>query len=152
VVINWAHIAGEDPEERLRNWLAGSGCDAWVLRFNTAAAADYATLWLPKPKDDDWQAYQHRFSAWMDYYERERIEAISCGLITLRGRPGARNWFACEDAPELVGSCGAAVEQVFQRRTFLDLLPDDQALLALPLRVAGNVAHDGISVLFPSNW
>jgi hypothetical protein len=139
VVINWAHIAGEDPEERLRGWVAGSGCDSWVLRFNTAEPADYATLWVPRPEDGDWPAFQRRFSAWMDYYERERIEAISYGLITLRRRPGARNWFACEDAPELVGPCGPAVEQVFRRRTFLDMLPDDQALLALRLRVAAEV-------------
>jgi hypothetical protein len=152
VVINWAHIAGEDPEQRLRNWVAGSGCDAWVLRFNTAEPADYATLWVPKPEGADWPAFQRRFSAWMDYYEREGIEAISYGLITLHRRSGARNWFACEDAPELDGPSGTAVEQVFRRRTLLDMLPDDQALLALRVRVAADVRLEQQAELDEGRW
>jgi methylase of polypeptide subunit release factors len=152
VVINWAHITGEDPEERLRSWVAGSGCDAWTLRFNTAEPAEYATLWVPKPEDGDWPAFQRRFNAWMDYYESERIEAISYGLISLHRRPGARNWFACEDAPDLVGPCGPAVEQVFHRRTFLNMLPDDQALLALRVRVAADVSLEQKAEFDEGKW
>jgi SAM-dependent methyltransferase len=136
VFINWAHVRGEDPEDRLRHWVAGGGCDAWVLRLATWDPAGYATHWMPPSAKGDWPALTRRFEAWMAYYEREGIEAISYGLITLRRRSGGPNWFVCEDAPERLGPCGEAIARGFARRDFLAALPDEQALLAARLRTA----------------
>src|SRR5262249_21146075 len=119
-----------------RTWVAGSGCDAWVLRFMTLEPDRYATWWLPPPEKGDWEALTRRFEEWMAYYRRERIEAISYGLITLRLRPGRANWFACEDAPERLGPCGESIARGFAGRDFLAALPDGQALLGARLRAA----------------
>jgi methylase of polypeptide subunit release factors len=139
VLVNWAHVRGESWQERVRTWVAGRDCDAWVLRFHTLDPADYATSWLPPELAEDSEAFSRRFEAWLAYYERERIEAISYGLITLRARPGVSNWFACEDAPELIGPCGAAIARGFAQRDFAQASGEDQTLLAARLRAAPQV-------------
>jgi predicted RNA methylase len=133
-LINWVHIRGEDDQQRLRSWAAGCGCDAWVMRLNTLDPADYASEWLPAP-DDFSDAHVRPFEAWMAYYEAHGIEAISYGLITLRARPGAANWFTCDPPPRLIGPCGQDLLEAFQRRDLLESL-DDEALLGLHLCVA----------------
>jgi SAM-dependent methyltransferase len=133
-LINWAHVRGEDDRERVRSWAAGSGCDAWFLRFNTLDAAHYAAQWAPLPDDDALDAFPPVFDAWMAYYEAERIEAVSFGLVTLRARPGGRTWFALQDAPNPAGPCADFLRRGFVRRDLLQTA-DDAALLAARLRV-----------------
>ena len=136
-LINWVHVRGENDEERLRSWTAGSGCDVWVARSSTLDPASYATAWLPLP-DDFADAHVRPFEAWMAYYEANGIEAISQGLITLRARPGGPNWFVCESPPRLVGPCGDDLQAAFDRRDLLDGL-DDEALLGMRLLVVPSV-------------
>jgi predicted RNA methylase len=136
-LINWVHVRGENDEERLRAWTAGSGCDVWVARSSTLDAASYATQWLPLP-DDYAEAHVRPFEAWMAYYEANGIEAISQGLITLRARPGGRNWFVNNEPPRLVGPCGDDLMAAFDRRDLLDGL-SDEALLAMRLLVVPSV-------------
>jgi predicted RNA methylase len=132
-LINWAHVRGENEQERLRSWIAGSGCDAWVYRINTLDPAAYVTEWI-QPPDDFSDAHVAPFEAWVSYFESERIEAVSYGLITLRARPGGRNWLVCKPPPRLVGPCGDDLAEAFDRRDLLEAL-DDEELLGLPLGV-----------------
>jgi hypothetical protein len=136
VLVNWAHVKGENPQARLRDWVAGSGCDAWVLCFHTWDPAAYGSIWLPPVDGGDTGAEGRRFETWLAYYSQQGIEAISYGLVTLRARSGGPNWFVCEDAPALRGPCGLALAQNFARRDFLEGLPDDRALLEAHLRVS----------------
>ncbi len=136
-LINWAHIRGENDEERLRSWAAGCGCDVWVARTATLDPADYAMKWLPPPDDFD-DAHVRPFEAWMAYFEANGVEAISQGLITLRARPGRRNWFVCEEPPRLAGSCGDDLLAAFDRRDLLATLTDE-ALLGMRLVVVPSV-------------
>ncbi|HVS35645.1 MAG TPA: methyltransferase [Gemmataceae bacterium] len=136
-LINWVHVRGEDTPERLRAWTAGSGCDAWIYRINTLDAADYVAVWIHPPKDYS-DKYIAPFEHWVSYFERERIEAISYGLITLRARPAGRNWFVCTPPPRVEGPCGDDLAAFFERRTLVES-SDDQALLGLRLRVGPSV-------------
>ena len=79
VLCNWAHVAGQEWDERLATWTAGTGCDAWVLRCETFAADAYAVKWIRphrarrpgalRPAVDAWwpttSAKGSRRSAWV---------------------------------------------------------------------------------------
>jgi SAM-dependent methyltransferase len=131
VLCNWAHVAGQDGRERLAAWFAGTGCDAWVMSSDTLDAASYAAKWIKHTERDDSQGYAERFKLWTAYYERERIEAVSGGLITVRRRSGGQNWFQADEAPpSMFGDAGDSVLRRFALLDFLQAAPSDQALLA----------------------
>jgi SAM-dependent methyltransferase len=135
---NWAHLAGQDEQDRLAGWFQDNGCDVWVLHSHTCDAATYATTWLPEA-DKEREDFADLFDAWLAYYEREKIEAVSYGLITLRRRPAATNWIRWDDSPELLGPCGESIVRGFEQRDLLESLADDQALMAAHLRLAPEV-------------
>lgn len=81
----------------------------------------------------------------MDYYRELGIEAISAGLITMRRRSGARNWFRADDAPaKMIGAAGEFVELGFALTDFLATRPSDAALLDTPLRISPDVRLEQI--------
>jgi hypothetical protein len=135
VLIQWAHHRGEDPEVRLRGWLAESGCDAWTLRFATQDQLSYALDCLPDPPDENLLPYERRLDSWLGYHNQQGIEAVSSGILTMCARAGGKNWFHLEDIPDRSGPCGDALIRGFTNRTFLSSLPNDHALLAARLRV-----------------
>ncbi len=136
MICNWAHVRGEMWEDRVAGWVRGSGCDALVLRSATLSARDYAETWIDHTESDDPEEFSRRLDAWLAYFERERIESISAGLIMLRRREGS-NWFAAEDAPErMKGPAGDAIAASFDARTMLHQAPGVQGLRALRVRPA----------------
>ena len=135
MLCNWAHIASEDWQRHLASWFEGSGCDAWVIRSETQDAAVYADVWLRQTEKHHLEKSPQLFEEWMGYYQRNGIEAVSAGLITMRRRSGGRNWVRIEDAPpKMFGPVGEDVATGFEVRTFLDEA-DDDALMAARLRV-----------------
>jgi SAM-dependent methyltransferase len=143
LLCNWAHIVGQDWQERLRQWFTGSGCDVWVMQADTHDAAAYATTWIQDSEEESATQFAAHFDAWMAYYRRERIEAISLGLITMRRATHHPNWLRIDGAPEIMhGSCGAAVLQGFAAYDFLATVRDDQALMQACLQVAPEVCWE----------
>jgi len=137
MLCNWAHVAGQDWRERLAVWFEGSGCDAWVMRTDTLDAAGYAAKWIRHTERDQPEAFSRRFEEWMAYYQREQIEALSGGVITLRRRTAAANWFRADDGPEkMLGPAGDGIAQAFEVRDFLETVRGDEALLRQRLRLS----------------
>jgi SAM-dependent methyltransferase len=138
ILCNWVHLAGQDWQERLASWFIHSGCDVWVMRSETRDAATYASTWIQDSETETPAAFARHFDTWMAYYDQQRIEAISLGLITMRRRVGGpANWFQADNAPQkMLGTCGDAVLRRFDLHDFLQTVEDDQALLASRLRVA----------------
>jgi hypothetical protein len=76
----------------------------------------------------------------MRYYQELGIEAMSAGLITMRRRSCAGNWYRADDAPEkMIGPCGDSVAMGFDLTDFLEAHKDDSALLDSRLRVSPDV-------------
>ena len=96
---NWAHPA-EAPDEPwdgpVRRWLAGNGCDAWIIRHETSDPLTYAADWNRQMNADKYGA---ALDLWQGYFERERIRAVSLGALLLRRRLGGPNWVRSEDTP-----------------------------------------------------
>lgn len=149
LVCNWVHRTGEDPTARLASWFDGTGCDAWVLRVRTEDAVTYALSRAREMAEGD--DLGPRFDDWMAYYERERIEAISFGVITMQRSAGPR-WFQLEPMPEMRGSCGRAIEQRFLQRAFLQSCRQDRDLLARRLRPTESMRCEMNQKLAGGRW
>jgi hypothetical protein len=135
----WAQLAGQDWKERLAGWFEGTGCDAWVIRFWTRDAATYASDWLRDIEADPGRPSVERFDRWLAYYERQRIEALDTGWISMRRASDRANWFRCDDAPaaaEVPGPCGDAILRGFERHDFLQTVRADGDLLNVRLRLS----------------
>jgi len=152
ILCHWAHLAGQDWRQRLAGWVARTGCDAWVLRFGTVEPAQYADDWIWTGTAEGQEAFARHFEAWMAYFEREGIEAINLGLVTLRRATGRPNWFRCDDSPRLAGPCGAAVERGFALCDFLEAVKDDAALLDARLAPAPELEWQQEREPNPQGW
>jgi SAM-dependent methyltransferase len=140
ILCNWAHYAGQDWQERLAGWFEEAGCDAWVMRSETRDVSTYATVWIRGTEENDPARFAELYEEWMAYYEREGIEAMSAGLITMRRVSGRANWFCADDAPEkMLGPCGEAVARRFELHDFLDTVRDDRDLLEARLCASPDV-------------
>jgi len=135
-MINWAHVQGQPWQERLQGWLKENDCDAWLLRFETLTPAQYATQWVPKMPDGEFPGYLETFDNWLRYYDREKIEAITGGLITLRRRESGTNWFAEDSVPKQLGPCGEAILRGFTARDYLTSLRSEADLLNTTFQLA----------------
>ena len=96
ILCNWAEMAGKDWHERLREWFADSGCDAWVMRSESLDAATYASTWIQHTEKAASEEYGHRFEEWLAYYERLGIVSMGAGLITMRKSSRKQNWFRAD--------------------------------------------------------
>ena len=144
VLCNWAHLSGEDWEEHVSSWFDGSGCDAWVMRFETTDVAAYADAWVREGKG------QREFEQWMAYYRQNRIEAVSLGLITMRRRSG-RNWVRIEDAAKPARAIGTDVYDGMFARDFVEQA-DDEELMGTPLWAAPDTRIEQRLELAEGSW
>ncbi len=136
VLCNWAHVAGQPWQQRLAAWFEGTGCDAWAMRSDTLDAPQYAAKWIKHTERDEDRQFDRRFDEWMAYYDRQRIEAVSGGLITLRRRSIGAAWFRADDGPpKMLGPAGEAIARAFGLRDFL-ASHGDESLPAQRLQIS----------------
>ncbi|OIV36305.1 transferase [Mangrovactinospora gilvigrisea] len=139
LLANWQHVKGEDWRERLASWIAPTGCDAWVVQREVQDPAQYAELWLRDGGDhrDAPEEYAARYDAWLDAFERDGVEGIGFGWITLRNAGAAEPAVRIEEWPHPVEQpLGPEIAAWFERQDFLRSV-DDDALLGTRFRLAG---------------
>jgi len=131
LLANWLHVEGEDGDERVRSWFAGTGCDGWVVQRELAAPEDYVTAWLRDTDEDP--RFDALFDAWTGWFAERRVEAVAFGIVALRRSGRERVVLEEVDQP----TAAAWGEQVAARFAAMDLLETD--LLAQPLRLRDDV-------------
>jgi hypothetical protein len=134
---NWAHVKGQDSEERLAAWFKGTGCDVWILRADTDETSEYAKRWIEHFEPRNSPDFDRIYDEWMSFYARENIEAISMGFVTMRRRQNAQNWFRVEREPAIKKrDLGEDIALMFELQDYLDTLPNDESLMNAVLRAA----------------
>jgi len=73
----WAHVAGQDWTERVAGWVTDTGMDAWIIQLDRQDPVDYVRTWTADPGSP-------ADRAWLEWLRQQKIEALSCGMITLR--------------------------------------------------------------------
>jgi hypothetical protein len=132
VLCNWALHEGEEWSAPLRRWVAGCGCDAWLLQSQQEDPLSYAAVWNRGREDAE---YASALDRWCDYYRQSGIEAIGMGAVVLRRRSGV-NWVRADVlAEDPKSDCGEQIVRVFEAEDALRTLVDDDALLARAFRL-----------------
>jgi Methyltransferase small domain len=135
VLIAWT-LDPDDPAERPRSWLQGSGCDAFLLHTSTDDPLETATVWnrdlLDRP-----EAYADALDRWLAYYRELGIEQLGYACLVLRKRTDGRDgWFETQLLPRAALRPAARhVRRLFDTHDALSALDSDDALLSRRLRV-----------------
>ncbi|MFC4021822.1 methyltransferase [Micromonospora sp. GCM10011542] len=148
---NWVHVAGEEWDERVAGWFAGTGLDAWVIQREVADPMAYVDLWLTDVGDT---ADPRRMAAWLDWFDAHKVEAIGFGIVSLRRGGHADPVVRVEELRQRVEPpLGDHVAAWFDRQDFLRVR-DTDALLAeryratdgLQLRQEATMGEEGWAV------
>jgi methylase of polypeptide subunit release factors len=138
MVFEWVQVKGQSWQERLAEWLEGTGCDAWVLRTYVGEAARYAYERTKTQHGLTPQQADEQFQRCVEYYRRRDVEQVQGGILAMRRRSGA-NWLRIEEGRmEPAEPFGDRILDLFDTQTVLSARLPDQELLAMkPALVPG---------------
>jgi hypothetical protein len=146
---NWLHVTGEDWRDRVAGWVAGSGCDAWIVQREISDPVEYVNLWLRDAAEVSSSITfdPARAQAWLDWFDAQKIEAVGFGLVTLRRTGRADPVVRTEDLRQAVAEpLGPHIAGWLGRQVWLatkgDLL-DARLTRAPGLRLRQEAGHDG---------
>ena len=153
LLANWIIDGTDDWDARVRGWLTGTGCDAWVWQREVAEPAEYVALWLrdagETPGSPRWA---ERYNAWLDWFEATGVAAVGMGLITLWRSDAADPVAVCEDVPQpLEQPIGAALAAWITRHRWL-AGTQDAGLLAASFRAPDGLVLDRSDLLSAEGW
>lgn len=152
LMAEWAHIRGVDWRERIESWFAGTGCDVWVISLATREPDIYALNWISATIKEGTALHTHRWNEWMAYYQKQGIEQVSIGIITMRRRKAARNWFwITEEVDQIDAFGGETILQGLFLRSFLSETSSD-ALLDTRLQIVADAVIENVSRSKGSGW
>ena len=148
---NWLHVTGEEWEDRVAGWFAGSGLSALVLQREVTDPVSYVNLWLADAAE---QRDPARAAAWLDWFDANRVEAVGFGMVTLRADGRDDPVVHLEDLRQSVDPpFGAQLASWFDRQDWLRQIGPDallrqrfQAAGGLQLRQEASIGDDGWAV------
>jgi len=140
MVCEWVQVRGQSWQDRVGEWLEGTGCDAWVFRGYAREAGAYARERIRQTASAE--AGPDTLTRWMEYYRQRGVEEIHGGILAMRRRRGG-NWVRIEDMPlDPNQAFGEAVLQAFACIDMLELHGSDEALLGARLRLSPDTQLD----------
>ena len=122
----WAHLSGRSWSDRLAEWIAPTGLDAWVVQREVLDLSTYTEMWLADMGSTSGAEHTRRYDRWLSWFAEQGIEAMGFGWINLR-RAG-------RDAPDVhledwVGPlAGPASGAIAARERAVDALAADDPL------------------------
>lgn len=152
MLCEWAQIKGQPWEERVAEWLQGTGCDAWVMKGLTQDPEEYAQQRIKETSEDPARDAA-TYDGYMNYYRHRGVEAIHDGLIVMRRRDG-RNWVRIEEVPNTPkgGELGDMIMSTFEAHTLMQQIDSSEKLRALKPRMAPNVRLEQVCVQHEGEW
>jgi methylase of polypeptide subunit release factors len=97
LLASWLHVDGEDWAERVARWLPAD-TDAWFVQRDIADPGLYVGTWLRDagidPRSPQGRA---KAGAWLDWFDRNGVDGVGFGFVTLRRTGGATPTVVCED-------------------------------------------------------
>jgi hypothetical protein len=129
LLVSWVVERDGDWSVPLREWVAGSGCDAWLLHYRTDDPLTHAAGWLAPLAEHDSRAHEEALARWLAYFDRAGVEAVAYGAVVLRRRR-APNWVRVDELPiERLETAGDQILRVFAAEDFVRATGDEAAIL-----------------------
>jgi SAM-dependent methyltransferase len=142
VLVGWIHAMPDDDwSAPLRDWVANSGCDAWLLRKGSYDPLAYAVMWNQRlALANHMQRYMETVDRWLRYYENLHVPALAYGAVVVRRRadgmpPRIRENELPDGAPD--GSLAGELERLMHVEDFLQSV-DDETLRGFKLTMAND--------------
>jgi SAM-dependent methyltransferase len=133
MLCEWAEIEGQPWQERIAEWLEGTGCDTWILHSMKQEPDFYAENYILQTVPDKSQDAE-RFSEFMQYYRQRKLAAIHNGFIIMRRRSGGSRLRIDEMPAPDSRDVGEAILDGFAAHDLLDACAEEEKLLAMRLR------------------
>jgi methylase of polypeptide subunit release factors len=151
MLCEWAQVGEQPWEERIAEWLDGSGCDAWVMKGLTQYPEEYAQHRIRETTHDTGRD-QELYEGYMEYYRSRDVHAIHDGLIVMRRRSG-KNWVRIEEVPKTPsGDLGELILSTFAAHDLLLEMESDEKLLAIKPRLAPHVRLEQVCNQSGNSW
>jgi SAM-dependent methyltransferase len=151
MLCEWAQVGDQPWQERIAEWVEGTGCDAWVLKGHTHDPSQYAHVRITETlatAERDTQLYDQ----YMAYYLERHVTAIHSGLIALRRRDG-QNRLVIEECSETPSTpFGETVLSTFAARDFLQDHTSDEALGILKPTISPHVRLESFFQPVDGKW
>jgi hypothetical protein len=127
MLCNWGVVLGEtDWSAAPRRWVAGNGCDAWILQGSSQDPLAYTALWN---RSRDAASYDAALDRWTAYFDELDYAELCHGAIVLRRRD-APAWVRADVLPDgPLGLGSEHIQRIFDSETYLRSVPEDAALL-----------------------
>jgi methylase of polypeptide subunit release factors len=127
VLVNWGIRDGEQWADPLRRWVAGNGCDSWLMLSAAQDPMSYAAIWTRSRERD---VYETALDRWTSYFSELGFRAIGLGAVVLRRRTANTHWVRADHLSDsVVAEAGAHIERLFAAEDRLASLTADAALL-----------------------
>jgi methylase of polypeptide subunit release factors len=149
---SWLHVRGEDWPDRVRSWLP-QGVDAWIVQREVSDPALHVGTWQRDAGLDLTSSEaREQAGAWLDWMERERVEAVGFGFLTVR-RTNGEPMVVFEDLlGDVADPLGPETAGWLDRVDWLRAHAGDEALLAAPLTVAPSVVLETYAEPGAEGW
>lgn len=135
MLCEWVEINGQPWQERLGEWFADTGCDAWVLRSSALPPAGYATARLRDIQGPGIDV-QKQYVSWVANFAKHDVTAVHPGHIVLRKRDG-NNWVHARNLPRDISEpAGSAILSAIAACDDLQSLQSDEVLLGSRLQLS----------------
>lgn len=81
VLANWLHVRGQDWSDRVAEWVADLGCDAWVIERELTNPLDYVRTWMADAGETEDEVVA---GEWLDWFAARDVAAVGFGWVVLR--------------------------------------------------------------------
>jgi methylase of polypeptide subunit release factors len=137
MTLEWVQVSGQTWQERLHEWVRGSGCDVLILHTYAREAAAYARDRIEQGPEG--AAGLDSLPQWLAYYQQYGVEQIHGGMLAMRRRNG-NNWVRIEEMPAKPGEpFGDEIWDAFACKSFTASQPSDECVLAAQPRLASHI-------------
>jgi hypothetical protein len=153
MTFEWVQVSGQSWQDRLKEWLEDTGCDAWVLRSYARSAAAYASERIGRMMPYSPMTANQRFDQWMDYYRAHGVQEIQGGILAMRRRAG-KNWIRMEEASNLdfTEPFGESIVELFANQDRLETDRSTDQMMAWKPRLPSDTYIDQQLRLVAGEW
>lgn len=142
---NWEYRDALDGLERAARWAADGGLDAWVIERERLDPSRYAETWIrdggTRPGTPE---FEQLCNAWLDDFAHRGVTEVGFGYLVLRlagGTPAFRRAERASAPLDGVTGIGSHLASALAARDLV-AAADDDALLGMQLKVAGDVTEE----------
>ena len=122
---NWEYRDGVDGFDRVDDWVASTGLDAWVVEREVQDAALYSETWIRDGGTRPGAEFDRLYEAWLDDFEQRGVTAVGFGYLTLRATArGLRRLERLDSA--LGGSLGVHIAETLAASDWQSARTDEE--------------------------